>query len=220
MAIGIVFCAVFVGEYTAYRLTRFWCRGSAFFLGVKYTIQGTENIDPTQSYVVTPNHQSHTDIPPLMMGLPIKFRWVVKKELLRIPFFGWALDATGAIGLDRRNTDQSIKNLRAAYAKLTDGWSVLIYPEGTRTLDGLLQPFKKGAFIIAVETGLPILPITNNGAYKVLPRGTLALTPGCVQVIVGKPIPTKGLTRDDVPALMEETRRRIESDFNPDYDPF
>lgn len=97
---------------------------------------------------------------------------------------------------------------------------MLIYPEGTRSADGNLQPFKKGAFMMAVQTGIPILPITCNGAFKVLPKKTIVFHPGRVTLTVGDPIPTEGLTEEDVPELMEKTRAAITRNFDPDYNPF
>lgn len=152
--------------------------------------------------------------------LPIRFRWVVKRELLKVPFFGWALGATGAISLNRSDRRQAVKSLRDGMSSLPDGWSVLIYPEGTRTSDGNLQPFKKGAFMIAVQSGMAILPVTSNGAFKILPRKTISFRPGHITLTVGDPIATEGLTEENVPELMEKTRTAMGENLDPNYDPF
>jgi 1-acyl-sn-glycerol-3-phosphate acyltransferase len=187
---------------------------------VSASLEGGEKAVPGKSYIVTPNHQSHSDILALLLTLPVRFRWVVKKELLRIPFFGWALAATGAVSIDRSKKQEALKRLNEGQSKLADGWSVLIYPEGTRSPDGNLQPLRKGAFLMAVNTGVPILPVTVNGAHKVIPKKTLNVTPGHVTVTIGDPIETEGLTEDDVQALSDKTRDAILKNFNPDYDPF
>jgi 1-acyl-sn-glycerol-3-phosphate acyltransferase len=113
-----------------------------------------------------------------------------------------------------------MEKLQADSGKLGGGWSLLIYPEGTRSPDGNLLPFKKGAFVLAVNTGIPILPVTVNGAHKVLPKKTLALQPGHVTITISPPIPTAGLEDKDIPALMEKTRDVIAKRLDPNYDPF
>ena len=189
-------------------------------MGLTCSIYGADKIVPGTSYIMTPNHQGNADILALVTTLPPRFRWVIKRELLKIPMFGWALGATGAISLNRSDRQQSVRSLRDGVSKLAGGWSVLIYPEGTRTSDGNLQPFKKGAFMMAVQTGIPILPVTCNGAFKVLPKKTIVFHPGHVTLTVGDPIATEGLTEEDVPELMEKTRAAISKNLDPDYNPF
>lgn len=206
--------------YATYRMGRMWNWTVAKFMGLKFTISGTEKIVPGTSYIITPNHQSFADILALFVNLPVPFRWVIKKELLKIPLFGKALGSTGAICLDRSDRERSVKSLQEGTNKLGGGWSVLIYPEGTRTPDGLLHAFKKGAFMMAVQTGISILPVTCNGAFKVMPKNTLLFTPGHVTLAIGDPILTEGLTESSVPELMERTWQAINKHLNPAYDPF
>lgn len=188
--------------------------------GVSASLNGGDKIVPGESYIVTPNHAGNADILAILTTLPIKFRWVVKKELLKIPLWGWALGRTGAVALDRSNRREAVKKLREGSSKLSKGWSLLIYPEGTRSPDGNLQPFKKGAFMLAVDTGVPILPVTINGAFPLLPKNTLALRSGHMTITIGDPIPTAGLTEKDVPELMEKTRAAMSENFDPGYDPW
>lgn len=204
----------------AFIIMRWWALIISFLMGLKFSISGIENISPGQSYIITPNHQGNADILALLTNLPVRFHWVIKRELLRIPVFGWALAGTGAISIDRSNKETAVSSLNQAKKKLSNGWSVLIYPEGTRTPDGNLLPFKKGPFMMAVQTGLPILPVTSNGAFKILPKKTVAFRPGLITLTIGEPIITKGLTVDDVPWLMEQTRNTIASNLKTDYDPF
>ncbi len=203
-----------------YYLTHIWVWVVSTLFGVSYSLHQGEKADPKQSYIVAPNHQSNVDILALLAMLPVKYRWVVKQSLLKIPFFGWGLGATGAISIDRSNPKQALEKLRAESGKVGGGWSVLVYPEGTRSPHGNLQPFKKGAFMMAVQTGVPILPVAVNGAYKIMPRNTLIVRPGHITVTLCDPIPTEGLTEEDIPQLMEKTRKAIEDHFDPDYDPF
>ncbi|PKN24176.1 MAG: 1-acyl-sn-glycerol-3-phosphate acyltransferase [Deltaproteobacteria bacterium HGW-Deltaproteobacteria-21] len=205
---------------TAYLLTRLWARLLSRSMGLTFSIQGTEKIAPSVSYIIAPNHQGYVDILALITTLPPRFRWVLKRELLRIPLFGWALGRTGAISLDRSNREQAMKSLVVGASKLTGGWSVLIYPEGTRTPDGNLQHFKKGAFIMAIQTGIPILPVTCNGAYKIMPKKTIVFQPGHITVTVGDPIPSEGLTEADVGRLLDKTRAAVGRHLDTNYDPF
>jgi 1-acyl-sn-glycerol-3-phosphate acyltransferase len=204
----------------AYRLERWWAWLVSKSMGLSFSLHGNDKIVPGTSYIITPNHQSNSDILALITILPVRFRWVVKKELTKIPVFGWALAGTGAIAIDRSDPKQSVETLQRATDKLKGSWSVLIYPEGTRTKDGHLQPLKKGAFMMAVQTGIPILPVTSNGAFKVLPKKTVWFRPGHITVTLGDPIVTAGLTEKDVPDLMERTRAAISKNLDPDYDPF
>jgi len=203
-----------------YVIARAWAWVCSWMLGVTASLHSADKAVAGTSYVITPNHQSNADILALICMLPTPYRWVIKKELLKIPVFGSALGRTGAVSLDRSNTAQSVERLRKSVDKLKGGWSLLIYPEGTRTRDGNVQPFKKGAFMLAVNTGIPILPVTVNGAFKVLPKSAYLPIPGHVAITIGDPIPTDGLTEADVPELMERTRQAVLKNFDPDFDPF
>jgi 1-acyl-sn-glycerol-3-phosphate acyltransferase len=216
----VLVCLFTSSSVPGYWVMVIWSRGVAASMGLTFSIKGLEKLVPGVSYIVTPNHQGNTDILALVCLLPMKFHWVVKRELLRIPFFGAAVRRTGAIAVDRSDKRQAVKSLQTGSGRLREGWSILIYPEGTRTSDGKLQPFKKGAFMTAVQTGLPILPITCNGAFEVMPKNTLMVRPGHITLTVSDPISTDGLSEDDVPKLMEQTREAISKNLNPDYDPF
>ncbi len=208
------------GKFTFY-VMKVWNTIVAKLMGIKVSLSGLENLKPGASYIITPNHQGVADILAIVSTLPVRFRWVVKKELFKVPVWGWALWATGAIGIDRSNSTDAIARLnKEKDEKLKDGWSVLIYPEGTRTPDGFLKEFKKGAFMMAVQTGIPILPVVCNGAFKIMPKKMLAFRPGRVKLTICPPILTKGLTEKDVPELITKTRDAILARLKPDYDPF
>jgi 1-acyl-sn-glycerol-3-phosphate acyltransferase len=204
----------------AYRLMVWWARIVSKALGISCSVEGGSGIEPGTSYIVAPNHQSIADILPVLCAIPVRFRWVLKQELLHIPLFGWGLSAAGAVGLDRSNSRKSVEKMQEAQHTLKGGWSLLVYPEGTTTWDGTLLPFKKGAFIMALRKEVPILPVTTNGAFKILPRGARIVRPGHVTVTIGDPIPTKGLEMNDLPDLMEKTRTAIGKHLDPNYDPF
>ncbi len=204
-----------------FSIMRAWSKMITALMGLKVSVFGTENIDPESSYIVTPNHQGVADIHAMASALPVKFRWVLKKELLHIPLFGWAIWCTGPIAIDRSNTAKSIEILnREKDRKLKDGWSVLIYPEGTRTPDGNLLAFKKGAFMMAVNSGIPILPVVCNGAFKIMPKKSIGFRPGHITLTICPPISTTGLTEKDVPELMARTREALLAELKTDHDPF
>ena len=117
--------------------------------------------------------------------------------------------------IDRSNTKESIESINRGMKRLPKGTSIMVFAEGTRSPDGKIHPFKKGGFVLAIDYGLPILPITINGSRKVLPKGSVVFTPGEIDVIVGDPIDTKGYTRESLPELMERTRQVIVSSFKP-----
>jgi len=204
-------------------LSILWARMVSWGYGISTSLHGKERIVPGVSYILVPNHGSIID--PLVLGPGLYagslfFRWVMKRELLQIPLFGWGLKTLGAVELDRSNSNSGLTLLQRARDRLKDGWSLVIFPEGTRTRDGELLPFKRGTFVLAIQTGTPILPITTNGTFRILPRGTMMIKPGHVTVTVGNPILTRGLTRKDIPRLMERTYEAVHQHFDPTYDPF
>jgi 1-acyl-sn-glycerol-3-phosphate acyltransferase len=220
VATAVIIISRFTSGNTAQRLTVKWALFVLRLMRISCSIENAANIDSGNSYIITPNHQSIMDFLPLLSLLPLRFRWVVKKELLRIPLFGWGLISIGAISIDRSRGSKALNVMLTASEKLSDGWSLLVYPEGTTTHDGLMLPFKKGPFILAVKTGIPILPVTCNGPFRIMPKGSRLINPGHVEVIVGRPIVTTGLNENDVPALMEKTRVEIKKYLDPEYNPF
>jgi 1-acyl-sn-glycerol-3-phosphate acyltransferase len=201
----------------AFTISRAWAWVMLKVTGVRAEIRDRGKIRPGQSYVIISNHQSHFDILALVMRLGIQFRWIIKKELRAIPLFGFALYKSNNIFIDRTDRDKAMQSIRDGIRRLPPGVSVLFFAEGTRSPDGAIGPFKKGGFATAVESGLPILPVTVNGSRKVLPKGALAFNRGPLEVIVGDPIDTQGYTHDTIETLIAVTRGTIIANFNPDY---
>jgi 1-acyl-sn-glycerol-3-phosphate acyltransferase len=182
--------------------------------GVKITIDGLDRIDAGGTYVYAATHQSLLDPPIvwLMLGTPRRRPgFLLKRELLRIPVFGTGVKRIGMIAVDRSNREQAVESARRATASLHAGRSFVVFVEGTRTRDGSLQPFKKGAFHMAVDAGVPIVPITIDGAYRAMPRGAFRLEPVPIRVTVHDPIETAGMDEGDLPELVERTRTALES---------
>jgi len=199
----------------AFNLSKLWAWTLLIATRVRTRIVGKEKIKKGQTYIIISNHQSQFDILALVTRLGIQFRWIIKKELLKIPLFGYALLASRNIFIDRSNTKESIESINRGMKRLPKGTSIMVFAEGTRSPDGKIHPFKKGGFVLAIDYGLPILPITINGSRKVLPKGSVVFTPGEIEVIVGDPIDTRGYTRESLPELMERTRQVIVSSFKP-----
>jgi 1-acyl-sn-glycerol-3-phosphate acyltransferase len=160
------------------------------------------------AYVVVANHQSFLDIF-VLCNIPHEMKWVAKKELFKIPMFGWGLRLAGDICLDRGDAASALKVMEQARRYLKNGMSVMIFPEGTRSEDGTLLPFKPGAFKLAVETGVPVLPIAVSGSANGMPKGGPWVRPTKVSVKILEPVPTAGLRGRDVRKLRDDVRDRI-----------
>ena len=174
-------------------------------------VTGREHVDPSQSYVVISNHQSHFDILVLYGWLGIDFRWVMKQELRSIPGLGAACEKLGHIFIDRSDHQAAVESINAAREQITEGTSVLFFPEGTRSDDGLLRRFKKGGFRLAIDAELPILPVTVSGTCDVLPARLYDLRPGRATLVFHKPVSTDGLATTDLPVLTDRVRQIIGS---------
>lgn len=197
-------------------LTKLWAWIILGAAGCRPKISGKEKIKKNQSYIIISNHQSHFDALALVTTLGIQFRWVVKKELLKIPLFGQALYAARNLFVDRSDTKKAIKSIENGVKRLPPGVSILFFAEGSRSADGKLKAFKKGGFVTAIGTGFPVLPVTVKGSMKVLPKGSLVFYPGPIEVVVGEPIDTLGYAREGLEDLMQQTSEVIGSNIKRD----
>lgn len=179
--------------------------------GVRVALSGVENIERGRPHVLMANHQGAFDIFALLAYLPVDFKWLAREEIFKIPILGWAMGAAGYISIERKGTKKALQSIEGAAAKIRAGASVLVFPEGTRSPDGRIHPFKKGGFTLAVKAGVPIVPISIRGSRGVLPRGSLSVRPGKIEIIIGKLIRTDDRGLADRGALMEEVRRAIEN---------
>ncbi len=192
-----------------------WCKKVVKHTRMQVTVTGRENLAPGSTYLVMSNHQSHYDIPVLFYVIGPNIRMITKVELFAIPVFGEAIRQAGFIAIDRSNRTRAVESLKVAKDKLASGVHVWIAPEGTRSRTGALLPFKKGGFNLAIEAGLPILPITIQGTRDALRAKGMRTAPGAkVRVTIGKPIdPARfvGDMRTRRDGLMAEVRKAIES---------
>ena len=196
---------------TVHYIGVFWSRLNLFLSGVIVRVHNREYIQKGQPYIVMMNHQSHYDVWAAIGYIPLQLRWVMKMELRRIPIFGLGCERMGHIYIDRGDSHQARESLKVAGEKIRNGASVVFFPEGTRSLDGKLLPFKKGGFVIAIESRVPILPITGIGSRAILPKGSLAIRPGTIDLIIHPPIDVTGYTQENKEELMEKVRNVIAS---------
>lgn len=200
----------------AFRLTQVWARIVLAASFVRARIRNREQIKEGISYIIISNHQSFYDILAIVTTLGIQFRWVITKGILKVPLFGYALHASRNIFIDRSNPGRAMKSIRAGMKRIPPGVSVLIFPEGGRSMDGAVMPFKKGAFVMAVDNQWPILPITVNGSRAVHAKRQRGITPGAIEVAVGEPIDTRPYSDETLDALIERARTVVISNRKPD----
>jgi 1-acyl-sn-glycerol-3-phosphate acyltransferase len=190
-----------------------WSRMIARTALLDVRVRGAEHLRAGESYVFLSTHQSWMDIPVMLGYLPCRLRIAAKREVFLIPFLGWHMRRSGQIPINRGSTAESIASLQRAARLLGGGVSAFLFPEGTRTRDGSLQPLKKGGFRLALESGLPVVPVTIAGTRSAMPRGSMVLRHGPVRMHLAPPIPTDGLTDADLPALIQQVRDAMEKNF-------
>ncbi len=188
-----------------------WARLNAWLTPMRVTVAGRRWVDREQSYVIAANHQSGYDVFLIYGWLGLDFKWVMKQELRKVPALGIGCEKLEHVFIDRSNTEAAIRTIEAAKERVRDGTSVLFFPEGTRSEDGRLLPFKKGAFRMAMDLGLPILPVTLVGTRDIMPPKTLSVFPGRARLIFHPPVEVAGLDLADVKPLMDRVRATIES---------
>jgi 1-acyl-sn-glycerol-3-phosphate acyltransferase len=200
------------GESTASeKLLRNWARFFLWIAGARVVAQHDAAIDPRKSYVFVSNHTSNLDAPAILSVMDRPMRFIAKQELRRIPLFGWAARRMGHVFIDRRNSQESTKAIRARIERGLEGMSLFFFAEGTRSTTDELLPFKKGAAVAAVETGLDCVPIAVAGARDVLkPKGLSVFRPGPVAVVFGAPLPVAGHSMGERDALVAQQRGAVE----------
>jgi 1-acyl-sn-glycerol-3-phosphate acyltransferase len=169
-------------------LMKIWTRVVLFIYGIKVNVYGAENIDASKGKIYISNHASYLDIFVQLAKLPDNVRMIYKKEINRVPILGWAMWCAGFIALDRVKIRSAMKSLDRAAKKVSEGLSVVIYPEGTRTPDGRISEFKRGMFFLADKSKADIVPISLSGTYELMPMGSMKVKPGMVNMVIGKPL--------------------------------
>jgi len=201
--------AVIDRSYTVYfKISKIFSGGVLLISGIKLDVTGLENIDKSKTYVFVSNHASQYDIVVLQRTIPNRMAMIFKKELAKIPFFGWQLVMGPYVMIDRENYEKAMKSIEEAKEKMKrKNISIVVFAEGTRSKTGEIQPFKRGAFRLATQVGYPIIPTTVNGSNKIMPKGTYKLRRGTIKVHFDKPIESEGVkSRQEEIDLMNRVR--------------
>jgi 1-acyl-sn-glycerol-3-phosphate acyltransferase len=201
-----------------YRVGVFAVRIILWLSGVRLEVRGLEKIPEGHAVVFMPNHQGNCDPPAVFVALP-PVLVLAKKEFFRIPVLGRAMRLRGFVPVDRRNRERAIQALEQATQSLKAGHNFLVFPEGTRSPDGRLQPFKKGVFMMAINAQAPVVPISVSGSWKIMPKSKFAIAPGTVRITVHDPVSTEGSTIEDRGKIMERVRQAILSGLAPEEQP-
>ncbi|MBU8897376.1 1-acyl-sn-glycerol-3-phosphate acyltransferase [Corallococcus sp. M34] len=191
---------------------RLWSPVLLWAGGARLEVLGSENVDPRRPTIYVANHQSTIDIPAHFVAVPVNFRYVAKSQLRWVPLIGWYLSIAGHIFINRGNRASAIDSLTKAANKVRAGTSIFLYPEGTRSVDGRVLPFKKGPFALALKAGVAVCPVTIEGSANLMPKNSWNITPGPVRVKIGKPIDPKVFAEDDRAGLARAVRDVILAD--------
>lgn len=183
---------------------RWWSRTLLWLGRIPVTVLGLDNLPRDRPFILASNHASAADIPILFGHMPIQFRVIAKDSLFRLPILGSCMRLAGYISIDRASPTKAMRSLQRAVQKLQTGLPVLVFPEGTRSRSGALQPFHKGAFLLAIEAGVPVVPIGITGSFDVLISGSLRIRPGVeVTIAIGPPVESDTFSKKDRGRLSE-----------------
>ena len=188
-----------------HRMAAWWGRFCARLMGIRIEITGEEQYNPNTNYLIVSNHAGMADIPLILGSIHLNMRFVAKEELGKIPIFGWAIKQAGYVLIKRGQNKEALKSLLKAAEVLKNGRSIHIFPEGTRSKTGEIQPFKRGAFMIAQKAHAPILPVTIIGSNRITPKNSLRISKSRVQLIIGRPIATRGKNAQELQDAAYET---------------
>ena len=211
----ILFSFLDRGGWMLHRIARWWGQALVSLGRLTVQVEGVENLVPGQTYVFAANHRSNFDIYLLLAFLPSDIAFVAKKSLFNIPLFGQAIYRMGCVPVDRENIQQAVRSLNQAAARVKEGNSIAIFPEGTRTLSPALIPFKKGVFIMAQRSGQPVVPVSINGTRFIQPRGTIRVQPGPVKLIIHPPLFPQNYRRKE--GLMAAVHESMAAGYDPDF---
>jgi 1-acyl-sn-glycerol-3-phosphate acyltransferase len=192
------------------RVIRLWARAIVWAAGIDLRSEGVEKIDRAKRYILIANHHSYLDIPCIFAAIPQPIRFMAKKSLFSIPLFGWAIGRAGFIPIDRKNRRTAVKSFDLAVDRIRRGNTIVIFPEEGRSHEPAMRPFQRGAFLLAIRSELPILPLAIDGTYEVLRVGAKRVTPGVVTIRVGTEIATSGVSVRSKDSLSEQARGQIE----------
>ena len=207
----IVLATVRARESLVARVIRAWARAIVWSAGITLRAENLELIDPAKRYILIANHYSYFDIPCIFAAIPQPIRFMAKVSLFKIPIFGWALARSGFIPIDRKNRRTAVKSFDLAGERIRRGNTIVIFPEEGRSRERAMRPFQRGAFLLALKSELPIVPMAIKGTFDVMPAGAFRARSGPVTVTLTPPIETAGLSVRDKEKLSQESRARIQT---------
>lgn len=188
---------------------KMWAPVILWMLGIKVKVSGLENVDSSSPSIFVSNHASFLDIPVCVMSIPVKLNFIAKKELKHVPVVGWYISATKQIFIDRSDKHKAKRSMEVAAQRIREGKHVLSYAEGTRSKDGSVKVFRRGAFSIAQQGDIPLIPVALTGAYECLPPGGLKVNRGTIYIDIGKPFKPSDLPGASIEAVAEHARQEV-----------
>ncbi len=197
------------GRTVHFRCAVPWAKVILRVCGIRVTVRGRENVDPEIPRIYMSNHQSFFDIWTLLAFLPVDFKFILKQELMNIPLLGPAMRGAGYIGIERKDPRKAVKSIALAAERIRDGASVLIFPEGTRSVDGRLQSFKRGGFNLAFKSRCDIVPVVINGSHRIARKGSLRIHKEACSLHIGEPIALSNFKKKDIQRLMDQVHQAM-----------
>ncbi|MGA9111751.1 MAG: lysophospholipid acyltransferase family protein [Smithella sp.] len=197
-----------------HKVANLWAKILLLICNIKVKVIGAENLLHVKPQIFMSNHQSDFDILILLAYIPVQFRWIAKKELFSIPVFGAAMRSAGYIEIDRSNREKSLQSVDEAVLRIRKGKSIMTFPEGTRSRNGEIKPFKHGTFHLAITSGVPIVPVSIVGSGKIMSKRSLRIKAGQIKLIIGKPVEVQNYDIEKRYELIETVRNEIIKNYN------
>ena len=193
----------------SHRVSSLWGRWLCTLNGIQVDVVGLEHIQQDQAQILIANHQGFFDIFALSGFLPLQIRWMAKSSLFKIPFVGWSISASGYIPVDRSSRKKSYQAFLTTIEKLKAGNSIVIFPEGTRSEDGTIGPFKKGSLLLSARSGAPLVPVTLLGTGNIIKKGSGTIRPGRIKIIISPPLSSQAVKEDKEENVLRSLREII-----------
>jgi 1-acyl-sn-glycerol-3-phosphate acyltransferase len=211
---SIVFSIFPTADNKIHKVANLWAKILLLICNTKVKVIGEENLLRGKPQIFMANHQSDFDILISLAYIPVQFRWIAKKELFAIPIFGAAMRSAGYIEIDRSNKEKALQSIDEAALRIQRGKSIMTFPEGTRSRDGEIKPFKQGVFHLAIKSGVPIVPVSIIGSGRIMPKRSLRIKPGQIKLMIGKPIEVVNFDIEKRHELIEIVRNEIMKNYN------
>ncbi|MGD0277894.1 MAG: lysophospholipid acyltransferase family protein [Smithella sp.] len=211
---SVVFSIFPDADNKIHKVAHLWAKILLSICNTKVKVIGEENILRGKPQIFMSNHQSDFDILISLAYIPVQFRWIAKKELFSIPVFGAAMRSAGYIEIDRNNREKALQSIDEAALRIRKGKSIMTFPEGTRSRDGEIKPFKHGIFYLAIKSGVPVVPVSIIGSGQIMSKRSLRIKPGQIKLIIGKPIEVKNFDIEKRYELIEMVRNEMIKNYN------